>query len=409
MNEPDNILIVDDNPDNLQVLAGMLQEEGFLVRPALSGEIALRAIDSHLPDLILLDVRMPGMDGYETCRRLRADETRRNIPVIFISALNEIEDKLNAFRAGAVDYITKPFQSEEVLARVHTQMELSRARKALTETNARLLALMEQLVQSEKLKSLGSLAAGVAHELNTPVGNAMLTADAINTIAHEFADARITGSVGPSLDDLLATCLDGANLIQRNLDRASRLINSLKAVSADRFSERRRRINLRETVGDVIATMSPTLARAPYSLLVDIEADLVLESYPGYLEQILENLIQNAVIHGFDGAASGVITLSAQRVSSGYVALDVADDGKGIAAENMTRIFDPFFTTRLGQGGSGLGLHMAYNLATGILGGNICVVSVLGAGARFTLTLPLVAPIAEGRPVPGVSTASADV
>lgn len=130
-NDPGSIVIVDDNPNNLQVLSGILQLAGFKVRPALSGEIALRAIAASAPDLVLLDIRMPGMDGYETCRRLKADAASCDIPVIFISALTETADKLAAFRAGGVDYVSKPFQTEEVLARVRTHLQLRHMQRQL--------------------------------------------------------------------------------------------------------------------------------------------------------------------------------------------------------------------------------------------------------------------------------------
>lgn len=126
-----SILIADDNPNNLRVLSGMLEQAGYLVRPALSGETALRSIRMAAPDIILLDIRMPEMDGYEVCRRLKADPTTASIPVIFISALHEADDKVHAFQAGGVDYIVKPFQIEEVLARVRLHVELCRARRAL--------------------------------------------------------------------------------------------------------------------------------------------------------------------------------------------------------------------------------------------------------------------------------------
>jgi putative two-component system response regulator len=126
-----SIVIVDDNPNNLQVLSGILQQAGYKVRPALSGEIALRAIAASAPNLVLLDIRMPGMDGYEACRHLKADALTRDIPVIFISALTETADKLAAFRAGGVDYVSKPFQAEEVLARVRTHMQLRHMQRQL--------------------------------------------------------------------------------------------------------------------------------------------------------------------------------------------------------------------------------------------------------------------------------------
>jgi putative two-component system response regulator len=125
------ILIVDDNPNNLQVLSSMLQQAGYKVRPALSGEIALRAVEASLPDLILLDIRMPGLDGYQTCLRLKAEPRSSEIPVIFISALNDTDDKLAAFRAGGVDYVAKPFQAEEVLARVKAHMQLYQLQQRL--------------------------------------------------------------------------------------------------------------------------------------------------------------------------------------------------------------------------------------------------------------------------------------
>jgi len=400
MHASDNILIVDDNPNNLQVLASILQTEGYKVRPALSGELALRTLDSQLPDLILLDVRMPGMDGYETCRQLKARTDSHDIPVLFISALYEIEDKLNAFRAGAVDYITKPFQAEEVLARVRTQMELARTRKALLATNAQLLALMEQLVQSEKLKSLGFLAAGVAHELNTPIGNALLVTDAMEQMTADFVAAQARGDAQPSVDALVTTFREGAPFILRNLQRAAKLIQSLKEVTVDRASERRRSVHVQRLVNDAVAVMRTHLSKTPYQIVVDVAPDLTLETYPGHLEQILENLIQNAIIHGFDGATSGTIRIGAQPAPEGGLSMRVADDGKGIAPENVNKVFDPFFTTKLGQGGSGLGLHIVYTLATGILGGSISVVSPPGAGTQFTLTLPLIAPLPPEAPLP---------
>ena len=134
--------------------------------------------------------------------------------------------------------------------------------------------------------------------------------------------------------------------------------------------------------------MGSSINKTPYCITVNIEPELTLETYPGRLEQILDNLIQNAIIHGLDGATTGTINISAHAAAENKIALTVSDTGKGIAPENLTRVFDPFFTTRLGQGGSGLGLHIVYSLATGILGGNISVISPPGTGAQFTLTLP---------------------
>ena len=142
-----NILIIDDTPDNLTVLRQMLTEQGYRVRPALSGEIALKAVQTDPPDLILLDILMPKMDGYEVCRKLKADEQTRHIPVIFISALNELEDKVKAFSEGGVDYIPKPFQTEEVLARVNTHITLYSLQRSLEKKNIELQKALDEVKQ----------------------------------------------------------------------------------------------------------------------------------------------------------------------------------------------------------------------------------------------------------------------
>ena len=142
-----SILIVDDTPENLTVLRKMLTEQGFRVRPAISGEIALKTMQIDLPDLILLDIIMPNMDGYEVCRRLKADEKTQNIPIIFISALNELKDKVKAFSEGGVDYITKPFQVAEVLSRVNTHIKLHSLRKCLEKRNVELQKALDEVKQ----------------------------------------------------------------------------------------------------------------------------------------------------------------------------------------------------------------------------------------------------------------------
>jgi PleD family two-component response regulator len=140
-----DILIVDDTPENLTVLRQMLAEQNYMVRPALNGEIAIKAVNTSSPDLILLDIRMPGMDGYEVCKQLKSDEKTSGIPVIFISALNELDDKIKAFSLGGVDYITKPFQAEEVLARVKTHLTLRSLQKSIEDKNAQLQKALDEV------------------------------------------------------------------------------------------------------------------------------------------------------------------------------------------------------------------------------------------------------------------------
>jgi two-component system, NtrC family, sensor kinase len=172
-----NILVVDDTPENLRLLSGILSEKGYQVRPVPNGKLALSAAQSIPPDLVLLDIMMPEIDGYEVCQRLKASEVTKNIPVIFISAINDVMDKVKAFEVGGVDYITKPFQVEEVLARIETHLKICSLQNTLQEKNQDLATAIDQLqttqehlIQSEKMAALGQLIAGIAHEINTPLG-----------------------------------------------------------------------------------------------------------------------------------------------------------------------------------------------------------------------------------------------
>lgn len=191
-NEPSNILVVDDTLENLHLLAGMLRTNGYKVRPVPSGELALSGARGFPPDLILLDIMMPEMDGYEVCKALKADERTRTIPVIFISALSDVLDKVKAFGVGGVDYITKPFQEAEVLARVETHLALQRLQKNLQDKNQELTNTLQQLkitqdelIQSEKMAALGQLVAGVAHEVNTPLAAIRSSVANIAEFLHE--------------------------------------------------------------------------------------------------------------------------------------------------------------------------------------------------------------------------------
>jgi signal transduction histidine kinase len=163
-------------------------------------------------------------------------------------------------------------------------------------------------------------------------------------------------------------------------------------VAVDQTSDQRRRFDLREVVGEVLTTLSPTIRKTPFRVTMEIPEGIVLDSYPGPFGQVVTNFVTNSLVHAFDGRPAGRILLRAAVQEDGLLAMSVADDGLGIPEEHLRHIFDPFFTTRLGKGGSGLGLHIVYNIVTRVLGGRISVDSRLGMGTTFMLTMPLCAP-----------------
>ena len=272
--------------------------------------------------------------------------------------------------------------------------ELSRANVELLDTLETLKNAQSELVRSEKLASLGSMVAGVAHELNTPIGNSLMVATTLEQRCHEFLSEVASGAIRRSvIDRFVRESVTASEMLSRNLQLASELITSFKQVAVDQTSSHRRRFAIDEVVGENLLALQPMLKTTPYQVSVNIPPELWLDSYPGPFGQVLVNLINNAVLHGFDGRNQGQIKLAAAPAEAGWVTLTVSDDGCGIPLENQGRIFDPFFTTKLGRGGSGLGLNIVYNIVIGILGGKMSIDSVPGGGCVFTLHLPMNAPV----------------
>lgn len=272
--------------------------------------------------------------------------------------------------------------------------ELSQANGELLDTLATLKSAQSELVRSEKLASLGSMVAGVAHELNTPIGNSLMVATTLEQRCHEFLSELASGAIRRSvIDRFVRESVSASEMLSRNLQSASELITSFKQVAVDQTSSHRRRFAIDEVVGENLLALQPMLKTTPYQVSVDMPPELWLDSYPGPFGQVLVNLVNNAVLHGFDGRDQGQIKLVAAPAEAGWVTLTVSDDGCGIPLENQGKIFDPFFTTRLGQGGSGLGLYIVYNLVINVLGGKMSVNSAPGAGCVFTLNLPVNAPV----------------
>ena len=270
--------------------------------------------------------------------------------------------------------------------------DLNAANEVLSSTLATLHHAKDQLVQTEKLAALGSIVAGVAHELNTPIGNGLTTASSLEHRVTEFSKLLDQGIRRSDLAQFVADTKLAAEILARNLDRAASLVTSFKQVAVDQTSAHRRPFNLNIVVAEILVTLNPVLRKAGCTVTIGIPGDLELNSYPGPLGQVLSNLINNAVVHAFDEGKHGTIAVTARAQGNDSLEIRVKDNGRGITPADVNRVFEPFFTTRLGQGGSGLGLHIAHNIVTGVLGGRISVLSAEMHGAEFVLTLPLRAP-----------------
>jgi C4-dicarboxylate-specific signal transduction histidine kinase len=272
--------------------------------------------------------------------------------------------------------------------------ELSVANGELSQTLAVLQRAQKELLESEKLASLGRLVAGIAHELNTPIGNSVTVSTSLTEKVKRFKLSLSGGTIKKSTFNEFTDNIDhGTRLLASSLNQAAELIHSFKQVAVDQTSSLRRHFDLKTVTDEVLITLHPRLKKTTHKVRVDIPDGLQLDSFPGPYGQVIVNVIQNALIHAFEGRENGSIKLSANCLEeTGSILLQVCDDGCGMTEPVVNRVFEPFFTTKLGKGGSGLGMNIVYNIVTGILGGKIHVQSTLGNGTCFIIELPVVAP-----------------
>ncbi|WP_412480856.1 sensor histidine kinase [Azonexus sp. IMCC34839] len=281
----------------------------------------------------------------------------------------------------------------ELEKRVQKRTEqLAQSNQELSEALERLQITQHELIQSEKLASLGSLVAGVAHELNTPIGNGVMAVTTLRKALKTFRDQSAEGLKRSMLDTLVQAVDTGSDIAQRNLQRAAELVSSFKQVAADQTSSQRRSFALDEMIHEVVLTLQPTLRHSAAKLQADVPQGIQMDSYPGPLGQVLTNLIGNATMHAFADKGEGTISVTAVLQEHGQLKLSVSDDGCGIPEEMLPKIFDPFVTSKMGRGGTGLGLHIAHNIVLNVLGGSIAAHSEKGMGSTFELVIPLVAP-----------------
>jgi ligand-binding sensor domain-containing protein/signal transduction histidine kinase len=265
-------------------------------------------------------------------------------------------------------------------------LDNANAYRQLQETQAR-------LVEQEKLAALGSMVAGVAHELNTPIGNSLLMLTALEDKKQLFEDKVARGQLRRSdLLDFLNDSNEASSVIMRGLTNAAELVASFKQVAVDRTAAHQRIFNLAHTTHEIIATLMNQVRLGGHHIEIDMADEISLNSYPGPYGQVITNLINNALLHAFDEGQQGIMRLSARQEVPERILIEFRDNGKGIDPKHIKRIFEPFFTTKMGQGGSGLGLSISYNIVSSLLNGTIRVESMPGQGTCFTLDLPLLAP-----------------
>lgn len=301
---------------------------------------------------------------------------------------------------SAID-VTPIIQAKEMVEDVNRNLEdkvatrtrdLAAAIREQTALLDRLRNTQNQLVQSEKLAALGALVAGISHELNTPIGNCLMVASTIDDQRRDLERSMANGLRKSAFVEFLEGLHAGNEALLRNLHRAADLVSSFKQVAVDQTSSQRRVFDLREVVREIEVTLGPSLRKSRCSFHNNLPTGIEMDSFPGPLGQIITNLTTNAIKHGFEGRNQGEIHVNLVNSNTDQVCFVFSDDGRGIPPENLPRIFDPFFTTKLGQGGSGLGLNIVYNITSIILGGTIHVDSAPGNGCHFRLTLPRKAP-----------------
>ncbi|RKF19975.1 hypothetical protein DBZ36_05860 [Alginatibacterium sediminis] len=327
--------------------------------------------------------------------QLKDDNLKRTIEVALtcfvyldkvrhLLVFTDITDKKNA--EESIKTLNESLElrvEERTLELKHANLELNQSMKSLKEAQS-------ELVHSQKMASLGSLVAGISHEINTPIGIGVTAAsnmdEELTAITNKLADGTMKKS---DLDEFFHHTQESTTILMKNLKRASDLIASFKQVAVDQSSDSSRTINLHNYINEAILSIKPQLSKTQIVVSNTIDTTIDIYTNPGALYQVFVNLIQNSLIHGFNAQQPGKITISGNRVRN-HIQLNYRDTGVGISEEIQTKIFDPFFTTRMGEGGSGLGLSIVYNLVKTTLNGTIEVIDEEWSGAHFEITLPII-------------------
>ncbi|KAF3887932.1 MULTISPECIES: hybrid sensor histidine kinase/response regulator [Nostocales] len=414
------ILVVDDSPTNTAFLLGILQQFCFKVVIANSGESALEQLVNISPSLILLDVVLPKMNGFELCCRLKASEATRDIPIIFMTSLSKVEDKVRGLNLGAVDYITKPLQKEEVLARVNVHIKLKHLHKQLEEKTKQLTLTLQQLqesqlqlIQKEKMTTLGQLIAGVAHEINNPIGSISANTIYASTYVRELVqhirlyqqkvtDTEIQKHAQEiDLEYIVEDLPNILTSIQGCTSRIKDISESLRNFSRN-DTEVMVPFNIHDGLESTLLILKHRLqaySKYPKIDVIKNYGDLpTIDCLPGQLNQVFMNLLANAIDalreptqeHDLPDLENPRIwiqtSLSDDRLK---VVVRIRDNGVGISPEIQQKLFEYAFTTKPVGKGTGLGLAIAHQIVVERHGGSIEVNSTIGQGSEFVIKLPV--------------------
>ncbi|MEO1428420.1 MAG: response regulator [Cyanobacteria bacterium J06632_19] len=427
MENSDLILVVDDTPANLEVLSEALTDGGFEVAIATDGELAISQAQLSLPSLILLDVMMPGIDGFETCRRLKACQQTQDIPIIFMTALADSTNKIKGLNLGAVDYVSKPFQEAELIARVQTQLKLRHLNQNLeqqvAERTAELTQALQQvqksqiqLVQSEKMAALGQLVAGVAHEINNPVNFIYGNLDHIEEYTQIFLDfIKLYQKYYPNPIDEIQEQVENIDLefvqsdavkmlasMKIGTERIRQIVLSLRNFSRMDEAELKT-VDIHEGIESTLMILQHRFKGKPelpeIQVIRNYEKLPLVECYPGQLNQAFLNILTNAIDaleehnckHTYQQIKENPnqITIRTSMIDSQSVQIAIADNALGISEDIQKRIFDPFFTTKPVGKGTGMGMSISYQIITEKHRGQLNCFSKPGEGTEFVIQIPI--------------------
>ena len=430
----ETILVIDDNPTNLGVLYNTLISSGYEVLVEMDGFSGIEQAKNYPPDLILLDIMMPEIDGFETCRQLQAIPSTKNIPIIFMTALADPVDKVKGLHLGAVDYITKPFQQEEVVARIQTHLKIRRLNLELEQQKQNLeqivqqrtaeltLAMEElkkaqlQLIQSEKLSTIGQLVAGIAHEINNPIGCIYGNLEQASLATKDLSDfLRLyqTKFSNPGteidrkaeeieIDYLLEDLPKMFHAMQVGIERICNLSTSLRTFSRGDV-DAKVSVDIHEGIESTLMILQHRLkaqqSRPEIQVIKKYGKLPEIECYLGQLNQVFMNILANAIdaleesnfgrSYAEIKAHPNQITIKTEMKDENQVIIRIADNGAGMDKDIKQRIFDHLFTTKPVGRGTGLGLTISHQIIVEKHEGTIEVNSQLGEGTEFAIALPI--------------------